>query len=67
VSYDDMVKLYNQVTIYIGNKDFMKNFWDSQAFLQSLLPNWKKYQKVWNPRKSSIKIALNKQICQHYF
>jgi hypothetical protein len=47
VTYDDMVELYNHTSIYIGKADFKPNFWDTQAFLKSLLPNGKKWQKVW--------------------
>jgi hypothetical protein len=50
VAYDDMVELYNQTSIYIGKADFKPNFWDTQPFLKSLLPNWKKWQKVWKNR-----------------
>lgn len=45
-----MVELYNQTSIYIGKADFKPNFWDTQPFLKSLLPNWKKWQKVWKNR-----------------
>jgi hypothetical protein len=51
VTYDDdMVELYNQTSIYIGKADFKPNFWDTQPFLKPLLPNWKKWQKVWKNR-----------------
>ena len=42
-----MVELYNQTSIYIGKANFKPNFSDTQPFLKSLLPNWKKWQKVW--------------------
>ncbi len=47
VTYDDMVELYNQTSIYIGKADFKLMFWDTKRFLKSLQPNWKKWQKVW--------------------
>jgi hypothetical protein len=50
VTYDDMDELYNQTSIYIGKTDFKLNFWDTQPFLKSLQPNWKKWQKVWKIR-----------------
>jgi hypothetical protein len=37
VTFDDMVELYNQLSIYIGKADFKPNFWDTQPFLKSLL------------------------------
>jgi hypothetical protein len=45
-----MVKLFNQTSIYIGNKDFKKNFWDTQPFLKSLQPNWNKWHNAWKNR-----------------
>jgi hypothetical protein len=42
-----MVELYNQSSIYIGKANFKQKFWDTQPFLKSLLPNWKKWQKAW--------------------
>ena len=35
--------------MYIGRKD-KKSFWDSDQFLKSLLPNWKKWQKAYKNR-----------------
>ena len=33
VTYDDMVELYNQTSIFIGTKDFKINFWNTVRFL----------------------------------
>ncbi len=51
MTFDDMVGLYNQLSINMGKAEFKQNFWDTQPLLKSLLPNWKKWQKVW---KNSI-------------
>ncbi len=42
VTFDDMVELFNQLSIYIGSKEFKTSFWKVQPFLRQLLPNWKK-------------------------
>ncbi len=42
VTFDDMVELFNQLSIYIGSKEFKTMFWEVQPFLKQLLPNWKK-------------------------
>jgi hypothetical protein len=30
VSYDDMLEIFNQTSIYIGKKDFKKDFWTTR-------------------------------------
>ncbi len=47
VTFDDMVEFYNRLSIYIGKANFKPIFWDTQPFLKSFLPNWKKWKKVW--------------------
>ncbi len=42
-----MLELYNQLSIYIGTKEFKSNFWDIQPMIRSLQPNWKRWQKAW--------------------
>ena len=46
MTYDNMVELYNQTSIYIGNKDFKKNFGENQPYLRTLQLNWKMSQKA---------------------
>ncbi len=31
VSYDDKVEIFNQLGIYIGKKDFKKDFWTTES------------------------------------
>ncbi len=45
-----MLELYNQLSIYIGTKEFKSNFWDIQPMIRSLQPNWKRWQKAWRNR-----------------
>jgi hypothetical protein len=47
VTFDDMLELYNQSSIYIGTKEFKSNFWDIQPMIRSWQPNWKRWQKAW--------------------
>jgi hypothetical protein len=56
VTFDDMVELYSPFSIYIGKADFKPNFWDTQPFLKSLLPNWKKGHE-----KTVSQITLHEQ------
>ena len=50
MTYDNMVEFYNQTSMYIGipfgNKDFKKNFGDTQPFQRTLQLYWKMSQKV---------------------
>ncbi len=36
--------------MYIGKKDFKRNFWDTEPYKKLLLQKWKEWQKVWNNR-----------------
>ena len=50
VSYDDMLEIYNQLSIYIGKKSFNKNFWDTETFLKMMKPKYTKWQQAWKNR-----------------
>jgi hypothetical protein len=50
-----MDEIFNQLGIYIGKKDFKKDFWTTDSFLRSQKPNYIKWQQVW---KNSINTTL---------
>ncbi len=52
VSFDNMLEIFNQLGIYIGNKEFKRDFWTTESFLKSQKPNNIKWQQAW---KNSIK------------
>jgi hypothetical protein len=45
-----MLELYNQLSIYIGTKEFKSKILDIQPMIRSLQPNWKRWQKAWGNR-----------------
>jgi hypothetical protein len=45
-----MVEIFNQLGIYIGKKDFIKDFWTTESFLRSQKPNYIKWQQAWKNR-----------------
>ena len=50
ISYDDMLEIFNQTSIYIGKKDFKKDFWATESFLRSQKPHYIKWQQAWKNR-----------------
>jgi hypothetical protein len=50
VSYDDMLEIFNQTSVYIGKKDFKKDFWATEAFLRQQRPKYIEWQKAWKNR-----------------
>ncbi len=40
VSFDDTLEIFNQLGIYIGKKDFRKDYWTTESLLRSQKPNY---------------------------
>jgi hypothetical protein len=45
-----MIEVYNQTAIFIGKKNYSKNFWDSEAFLRQMKQPYVKWQNAWKNR-----------------
>ena len=45
-----MIEVPNQIAIFIGKKNYSKNFWDSEAFLRQMKPKYVKWQNAWQNR-----------------
>ena len=50
VSFDNMLEIFNQLGIYIGNKEFKRDFWTTESFLKSQKPNYNRWQQAWKNR-----------------
>jgi hypothetical protein len=42
-----MLEIFNQLAMYIGKKDFKKDFWSTEIFLRHQKPNYIKWQQAW--------------------
>ncbi len=38
IPIDEVIEKLNQLTMYIGRKEYKKNFWDIEPYLKPLLP-----------------------------
>ena len=45
-----MIEIFNLTAIYIGKKDYKRNFWDSEGFLKLMKPKYVKWQNAWKNR-----------------
>ncbi len=45
-----MLESNNQLAIYISEKNYTKNFWETKAFLKLLKPKYVKWQNAWKNR-----------------
>ena len=45
-----MIEVFNQIAIFIGKKNYSKNFWDSEAFLRQMKQPYVKWQNAWKNR-----------------
>ena len=61
ITIDDLMELFNQLSIYIGRKEFKKNFREIVSFLKNLLSKWKKWQKVWKNRITHYTLRVDPQ------
>ena len=45
-----MIEVFNQIAIFIGKKNYNKNFWETEAFLRLMRPKYVKWQNAWQNR-----------------
>ena len=45
-----MIEVFNQIAIFMGKKNYSRNFWDSEAFLRLMKPKYVKWQNAWKNR-----------------
>jgi hypothetical protein len=50
ITMDDMIEIYNQLSIYVGKNAFATDFWKSEPFMKNVFPQWKDWQKNWKNR-----------------
>ena len=50
ISFDEMLEIFNQISMFVAKKNFKQNFWDSEAFLKHHKAGFVKWQKAWSNR-----------------